>query len=435
MTTFKELGMATTTKKSKPENNGGGRSSGSGNSSFDNGKISRAQERAYKDGILQMGQPASRRPQIMAKVLVWGSVALIVIFVIYNAIMANANRDLNSRLGETLTTQYNPSFKVRYADLGAEIINAWYGGKPSPVNVAEGIAWNSSVPATIPGSVAATPAAAAAAKGNSLVVTGVAFSGGSEVESPVAEGRFEERLRYYALVNGVPHIIGVSIAIPQLDNLNSVPTLIAAPAIISKATISPENTDKLVDPSKELTKANVPESALSAVDRWAKAWTEDDPTLLKSVTADPDPTNTYRGLGGGWSYVPSTAKVVWAVVSTKDPKNAVARVTWDMRTPNTTIPTPDGSVTPPQVIPGAVQSQTMDIIISNVNAGSPGVVAWGQAGTYPDLKALMNAIAADEAKNLAAPVAPVPGSDASVPAATTTPVPSAPATPTTDDSK
>jgi hypothetical protein len=77
----------------------------------------------------------------------------------------------------------------------------------------------------------------------------------------------------------------------------------------------------------------------------------------------------------------------------------------------------------------------MDIIISNVNAGSPGVVAWGQAGTYPDLKALMNAIAADEAKNLAAPVAPAPGSDASAPAVTTTPVPSAPATPTTDDSK
>lgn len=421
--------MATTTKKSSPK----GKGSGSSDSSFDNGKTSRAQDRAYKDGILQMGQPVSRRPQIMANLLVWGSVALIIIFVVYNAIMANTNRSLNSSLSDTLKTQYNPSFKVRYADLGAEVINAWYSGKPAPVNVADGLTWNSSVPAAITGSAPV----AAPNKGAALTVAGVAFSGGTEIESTTVPGRFEERLRYYALVNGVPYIIGVSIAIPNLDDINSVPTLIATPAILSKATISPDKTDKLIDPSAKMIKASISQQALSVVDTWAKAWTEDIPASLKSVTADPSPANTYRGLGGGWSYVPNSANISWSVVSPKDSSVAIARVTWQMRTPGTTIPDTSGNNLPPQVLPGATQTQTMDILVGKFNEGSPSVTAWGQAGTYPELKAYMNGISPKDAGTLQAPVAPAPSGNAATttPTAPATGKPSSAATTPADNSK
>lgn len=386
-----------TTKKSRQ---------GSGDSSFDDGKVSRAQERAYKEGIYQMAQPVSRRPQFLAKVLVWGSVALTLSFVIYNAALANQNRGLNASLQETLTTQYNPTFKVRYADLGAEVINAWYSGKPAPINVANGLAWSTTAPTVISGS--APVAAAADKKSNVLTVTGVAFAGGNQIETAGAPGRFEERLKYYALVNGVPYTIGVSIAIPKLNDLNSTPTLIAVPSIIERAAFSPEKTDILVDPSgnPKMVKAGVSPQALSVIDTWAKAWTEDSPSSLKSSTADPDNAHVYRGLGTGWSYVGGSASVAWSVVSADDTGNSVARVSWKMQTPDTTIPAT--AETPVQVIPGAVQTQTMDILIGKYAQGSPSVVAWGQVGTYPELKPYMNAIDAELAKTLDGPTTVTP---------------------------
>lgn len=415
MTTFKELGMA---KKS----------SQTGNSSFDDGKVSRSRERDYKQGIYQMAQPVSRRPQILAKVVVWGSVILLLSFVVYNAIMANANRNLNSSLMDTVKAQYNPSFRVRYQSIGAEVIDAWYKGQPAPINVSAGLGWNTASTGTITGT---SPVAPPADAKSALTVTGIAFMRGSEAETKTAPGRFEERLEYYAMLNGVPYIVGVTIAIPDLSDTQSVPTLVSTPSIVSKTTLSADSADPLVDPTtkSKMVKANVSPQELSVIDTWAKAWTEDSPSALKSATADPQNANFYRGLGGGWAYVPSSAKVLWSAVSPDGGGNAIARVTWQMKTADIAVPANPTTNAPATSLPGAVQTQTMDILVGKFDQGSPSVIAWGQPGTYQDLKPFMNAISKDASDKIGAPLAVDPASP-SAPAAVkpSAPAASAPAT-------
>jgi hypothetical protein len=364
----------------------------------------------------------------MAKLLVWGFVILMPVSLILSFVVADNNRSLNSELSKTLETQYNPSFRVRYDNLGAEVISAWYNKQAAPINLDANVVWVE----TAAGKLSGETTTNSTVKSNtaSLKLSGVSFLRGSQIASKGNDGRYEERLEYYVLLNGVPQIVGVTIAIPKLDDINSLPILVSSPSVIGKPNVGTITENAMVKPTDALGTANLTETAkVSLMNTWAKAWTEDDAAALKAATQDPNNENTYRGLGGGWVYVPNSAKVEWSALAPDAGGNAVARVTWEMQTPTVIVPPVTGeNPQPAQTIAGAIQKQSMDLLIGKFDQGSPSVLAWGQVGTYMELKPLRNALTKEDAAKIAAPVtkdvAGVPTSPANVPAPPA--VPSAP---------
>lgn len=367
---------------------------------FDDGMISREQQRGYQDGLLRMGAPKSKTPRRMAKLVVWTFVFLVPALLILSLVISDNNRSLNAELSKTLKTQYNPSFRVRYDSIGAEVISAWYNKQSPPIDVDSTVQW----PAVSVGQLSqisgATKTDTTSTAGKAILnVTGVSFLKGSQVESKGAAGRYEERLEYYALVNGVPQIIGVTIAIPNLEDINSNPVLMSAPSIIGKPDAAQVANDPASTPVSALGSVTLSEATKSIINAWAKAWTEDDPSALKQSTQDPNTDSIYRGLGGGWTYVPNSIQIDWSAKSQDGGGNAVARVRWQMQTPATILPATDGKA--PQSIPGAVQQQSMDILVGKYESGNPSVLAWGQVGTYSELKAQSNALTKEDAAKLA----------------------------------
>jgi len=395
---------------------------------FDDGLTSREQGRAYSEALLQMGAPKSKTPRRMAKILVWGFVILMPLSLLLSFVISDNNRSLNAELSKTLEAQYNPSFRVRYDTIGAEVVNAWYNKENPPINVDSSIKWNSTSTAQLAGA-SASPSTTTSATTASLKVSGVSFLRGSQIKTKGDPNRYEERLEYYALINGVPQIIGVTIAIPNLSDINSTPVLVSAPSVIGNPEVSVVSDGK--SPSDALGAANV-DGAKAVLNTWAKAWTEDDASSLKATTQDASKDTIYRGLGGGWAYVDGSAAVQWSGLAPDGGGNAVARVTWSMKTPDTVIPAVTGDNSKPaQVIPGAVQQQSMDVLIGKFDSGSPSILAWGQAGTYLELKPQRNALTKEQAAKIApAGVAPTTGAGATVPSAVTVaPTPTATATP------
>lgn len=405
---------------------------------FDDGMTSREQDRSYGDALLQMGAPKSKTPRRMAKIIVWGFVILMPVSLLLSFIVADNNRSLNTELSKTLETQYNPSFRVRYDNLGAEVVSAWYNKQAAPINLDANVVWVEAAAGNLSGETT-TNTSTAKTNTASLKLSGVSFLRGSQIASKGNAGRYEERLEYYALINGVPQIIGVTIAIPKLDDINSLPILVSAPTIIGKPNVGIITENAMVKPTDALGTANLTDTAkVSLVNTWAKAWTEDDAAALKAATQDPNNENTYRGLGGGWAYVPNSAKVEWSALAPDAGGNAVARVTWEMQTPTVIIPPVTGAdPQPEQKITGAVQKQSMDILIGKFDQGSPSVLAWGQVGTYMELKPLRNALSKEEAAKIAAPVKKSDTGTSSAPANVPTPpaVPSAPTEPAEETSK
>lgn len=395
---------------------------------FDDGLVSREQDRAYREGLLQMGAPKSKTPRRVAKAMVWGFSGLMPLSLILGFMLADSNRSLNVELSKTLTQQYNPSFKVRYDTLGSEVISAWYNKQRSPINLDSSIQWAAPPPASLSGT-AQTPTETSSNTAP-LKLSGLVFLRGSQSSVVGNAGRYEERLEYYALLNGVPQIIGITIAIPDLNDLESLPVLVSPPSVIGKPSVSSITDQNAVSPVEEYGAANLSQAG-SVLNTWAKAWTEDNPSSLKSVTQDSNIESVYRGLGGGWRYVDGSVKVQWSALSPAGGGNAVARVTWNMQTPSTVIPAVTGTnPSPERVIPGAVQQQQMDVLVGKFESGSPSILAWGQAGTYKDLKAYSNALTKEEASKLA-PSTTTPSSSSSEDSSSVAPDASENATETT----
>jgi hypothetical protein len=387
---------------------------------FDDGLTSREQDKAIGEALLQMGAPRSKAPRRMARILVWGFVLLMPLSLGLGFIIADNNRSLNNELTQALTLQNNPGFKVRYDDMGAEVISAWYNRQKPPIDIDSTIQWTEPLPANLSGENK-TAASNTPATTGTLKVSGISFLRGSQIETKGNPGRYEERLEYYVLLNGVPQIIGVTIAIPNLDDLNSTPVLLSAPSVIGKPTVSAISDDKLSTPVEALGNAQLTDAAKSVLNAWAEAWTEDNASALKQTTQDSNVDNIYRGLGGGWTYTPDSLTVQWSALAPEAGGNAVARVSWEMQTPGTVIPATTGeNAQPERKIPGAKQKQSMDVLIGKFETGTPSVLAWGQAGTYLELKAQANALSKEEAAKLA-PAAPANPADADADDPATTP--------------
>ena len=180
-----------------------------------------------------MSRPSSRLGYRVVRLLAWtlafgmiGSTAVNV----YNAAVTQ------SQVGELkgmVTEQYNPSVKVRFSQLGSQVISAWYNGGSQPVALADGISWPSSVPVTNkdqqgtqhpqkgdkPQSGAATATDQKPDQtqpqtkplDGTPVVSNIAFVYGSQTKQPTEEhpNAYVESLTYSATVNGVLQYITI----------------------------------------------------------------------------------------------------------------------------------------------------------------------------------------------------------------------------------
>lgn len=343
-----------------------------------------------------MGRSRSQRGKRVAAIGVWTVIIAFMAMTVLTAIQVDNNRVLNAQLRDTLTTQYNPSFKTRYSELGEATINAWYNTNPSPapVRLAEGVTWPHSTTTDRTDWQNELARRAADNPDARFVVRNVTFIGGFQQESSPGSGLFFEINSYSAYVDGTLSTITVTFALPDLEDYATLPTLMSEPTITygtgalgsSVASTQPDGWRSL----------NVSDNLTQQVDAWAEAYSNNDTADLKQITGDGGDSQYVGALGAkGWEYVEDSARIVWAYENGGNTNEAVAQIVWRMKLPDVVVEaeTANGEDT---VIPGAVQTQRMEILIQEPASGLPRIVAWGPVGTYMILNAETNRLTQDE---------------------------------------
>lgn len=361
-----------------------------------------------------MSRPSSRLGYRLVRLFAWtlafgmiGSTAVNV----YNAAVTQGQV---GELKGMVTEQYNPSVKVRFSQLGSQVISAWYNGGSQPVALADGISWPSSVPVTNKDQQGTTqqpqkgdkPQSGASATDQKSdqtqlqtkpldgtpVVSNIAFVYGSQTKQPTEEhpNAYVESLTYSATVNGVLQYITILFRIDDLSDL-ALPALVAEPSLVN-----PDDVNAKIEADngpKELKNWSVSTEQLSQLDSWAKAYTTDDRATLKRLTGDTNKGDVFIGLvSGNWDYVPNSIKVVWAK-SMNEPNNGYARVSWQIQEVVAGVKDASGKATTKTY----KQTMTMDLLITNKETALLSVIDWGAAGSYEKLTKYGNALTEETA--------------------------------------
>jgi hypothetical protein len=357
----------------------------------------------------KMGRSRSTLGKRVAAIGVWVVVIAFMILTVAGAFQVNNNKNQNVELRSMMETQYNPSFKTRYSDLGKEIIDGWYNTNPSPapVQLADGITWPHAGESDLTddeASAAADPARYAP----SITVRNVTFIGGRQEESPDTEGLFYEIDMYSAYVDGTLSNISVTFAIPSLDDYTSLPTLISEPSILPSTSANGEPIKSDVPSWRNV---SATENLEAQLESWAEAYSTNNSGALKQITGDNSDSYYLGALSTkAWEYVENSVSVVWLKENDGNVNEAVGQVTWQMKLPDYTEPDP---TRPNEVIErvGATQTQRMEILIQAPESGLPLIVAWGPVGTYQTLDSDTNKLNEEEFNNITSGVrSPATGS-------------------------
>jgi len=373
---------------------------------------------AWEQGRVKMAGPKSKGRSRAAQIIVWVLLVLLVLLDIVNVGTSNANRKQSDDLADRLTTAYNPSFKVRYGDYGAQVVRAWFNPAitSSPVPLADGIEWpgggGSSDDATSTdegdsntaaatgsedGSSASSSSSATSTKDSvPISVVSVAFLGGEQTENPTQRGAYAEQDYYSAYINGSFYRVAVTMGIPDLDDFNAEPVLVAPPTIVTVAPQATKETQNPVTPNG-WHKFDVKDNLATQLDAFAEAYTENNTVQLKQLTGDGNADHFYAGLTpGSWQYVKDSSSAIWAYEQSSGSGQVVVELQWQMKLPDETIEEGDST----RDLTGQTTTQRMDLLVTKAASGLPSVVAWGPAGTYATLEAKQNALTQDEFNNL-----------------------------------
>ena len=385
----------------------------------------------------------SRHPAYY-RILRWVGRLAIVSVVVMALILVIAmvqNVNLRDELRSQLEDTYNPSYKVRHADLGATILDSWFSGGTPVVSTATGVTWPTSPysqypsPGNVPASVANpqddqldTPQPSDGGGEEvapySTTIRGIAFvQGGEELisEDPMTVGDAtyqqptREELTYRVALNN--QVVNVTVVLliqggpPTADS--PAPVMLAAPAI-SGSPEPEESVDASTAPSGvKVNTGNIPSGAVSLTESWIAAYAENDTDTLKQLARDPDTAREYVGLGG-WAVEDSsgdsgnvTANWWYVVPGSDDGEEGSADIVAEISFPmyqivpvgnseegisNPDIQNPEGFV-PFQTV------QTMTVLISDAESGSPSISSWGPPGTGEALEpysAATSAVQEDE---------------------------------------
>ena len=371
-------------------------------------------DRDIEEALGRMSRPSSRVGYRLVRLGAW----TIALGLIASTALGTYNAAVTQRqvgeLKSMVTEQYNPSVKVRFSQLGGQVISAWYNGGSQPVALADGISWPSSVPVTNKdqqgtqqpqkGDKPQSGAAAADQKSDQTqpqtkpldgtpVVSNIAFVYGSQTKQPTEEhpNAYVESLTYSATVNGVLQYITILFRIDDLSDL-ALPALVAEPSLVN-----PDDVNAKIEADngpKELKNWSVSTEQLSQLDSWAKAYTTDDRATLKRLTGDTNKGDVFIGLvSGNWDYVPNSIKVVWAK-SMNEPNNGYARVSWQIQEiVDSGVKDASGKATTKTY----KQTMTMDLLVTNKETALLSVIDWGAAGSYEKLTKYGNALTEETA--------------------------------------
>lgn len=375
--------------------------------------------RAYEETLVQMSEPRSKKGYRAGKWTVRIFILVIVLLTLSNFFMSRNNRALNDQLQANISDTYNPAFKVRYADLGRQVIHSWYSNLPAPVQVASDVTWPNSTLTVDPET--GLPVDASTVEEPPVKVENISFIEGVQLPltSPDMPNAYQEQLSYTCTLNGVNYTCFVTLAIPDIANYTTPPVLISPPAL---GPVPPENQELqsiTIKPNGNgWNGIDLSQNAVSQIDAWAQAWTIGDGNALKRLTGDTREDALYYGMPPGWTFQTGTLTVVWASEN-KNLEKTVAQVQWAM--------------VPPGGDAAQVQKQEMNILISNADSGLPNVSAWGPNGSYSVLTPFMNAVLSENiVVPSAAPTSDVVGSPTPTPSATPSgsPSPTASTSPT-----
>ena len=362
-----------------------------------------------------MSRPSSRLGYRVVRLLAWALAFGMIGSTAVNVYNATVTQGQVTKLEGMVTEQYNPSVKVRFSQLGSQVISAWYNGGSQPVALADGISWPSSVPVTNKDQQGTTqqpqkgdkPQSGASATDQKSdqtqpqtkpldgtpVVSNIAFVYGYQTKQPTEEhpNAYVESLTYSATVNGVLQYITILFRIDDLSDL-ALPALVAEPSLVN-----PDDVNAKIEADngpKELKNWSVSTEQLSQLDSWAKAYTTDDRATLKRLTGDTNKGDVFIGLvSGNWDYVPNSIKVVWAK-SMNEPNNGYARVSWQIQeVVDSGVKDASGKASTKTY----KQTMTMDLLVTNKETALLSVIDWGAAGSYEKLTKYGNAVTEETA--------------------------------------
>lgn len=321
---------------------------------------------------------------------------------------------------EQISSVESSSFKTRYGSLGSSIIESYYSGQASPVNLLSGANWpgvnessqeNGSGNSSSSSSQGSSNESTGPNGGAKVKVSNIAMVDGydsslslSEEDtkkdiSKVFSNPRKETLYYVATINGQPNRVSVQLLIPDINDTAKEPYLIGPPTIEKKYTTVKsgiEGSNPSLNP-KMFTSIDLSEESTKTVSDWASAIASNDESQLKRIVGDNNSDHKYSGIGG--FQLNGTPQIDWSYEFTKDfgdgKKNyLVARVTYMISTQvkSSKDSSSASSVTGNKDSSEFMPTQTMDILLTNYSEGTPNIVAWGGAGTWDSLSPEMNAI-------------------------------------------
>lgn len=313
---------------------------------------------------MNTGRPTrtARRKRDKARLVVNVLIAFIILATIFNSLAAFANLRSSVAFREAAAAQSSPSFKVRYDDLGGQVVSAWISGESPVVDTIDGLVWPT--------------------EGESgMSVASVSFTGGNTVAID-GTSDFHESLSYVVVIDDGSQFTA-TIEMGIISGPPARPVLLSAPFVQPRAEVSV--IARVGTPSWENFPVGSESPIIAQANNWATAWTTNSTSELKSLTGDSS-LATYTGLVSEeeWSVVEGSTRIMWAAVRPDDGM-VVARYVWDIQA---TVEESDPDVEPPQ--PKTIR-QSIDLLVADAGSGLPRIVAWGDPGTYADLTPLQNA--------------------------------------------
>lgn len=343
----------------------------------------------FQMGSVQMRSSSGWR-RTLARVIL--AMAVIIPLCCIIIVVNHSNKAIKNseRAQQQLTESYNPSFKVRYGDLGRQVISSWYAKESPPVDLGEGVTWPDESESSESGE---------GEEDTSVLISGIALMDGQRtnlvMDSETGEAKsFDEVLTYRASLEGEPVAITVNLH-SALGDKDPYPVLMATPTLEPlEETVEREVTSE----PEELEKATLTDEATEQITTWATAWAADDRRSLKQIVADNDPSRLYFGMGKGWSLPEEQEpKVNWQREKSMDgEKYIVASVSFDVVR---SVETGQEDKDKKPIYKTVTNTQTMDLLIGNYESGIPTIQAWGDSGTWDELRPHQNSYVNPESES------------------------------------
>lgn len=314
-----------------------------------------------------------------------------------------------------------PSFHTRYEGLGAQIVTNYLQGLPAPnVMIASDVKWVANAQARaaetdpeafqkvgVPRNPDSVPSISGVtldwgeryplSLGASSKLPDMNSPDGRPLTEVFSDGTQEEVLRYYVIFNGQPVMVSLNLLTPPRSDYKTPPILLSAPSLSEPPRATMLGNSVKVSNSPVGTQGMLTFSAndgvKEALNRFAVAWAKNDQGTLKLLTKDTGPAR-YSGLGGWKS--DGNVEIEWGARTSEMNEKDTAYVEATFTIKQDVVVEDEGygssSGSSKKKVKTYEMRQTMDFLIGLASTDAPSVLAWGPAGTWPDLEPGGNAI-------------------------------------------